>query len=185
MKGLKAMVRGGLDTQTMEALGTVPVPLPMPEVYLALERGTIDMATLNWEGSVAFKWFEVTKYRTELPIGLNASCLITAMNLDTWNSLPPDVQAIFTELSGVYLSKLLGQGMDKVQPVLVKNVIKKYDAKVGNPDFYYMPEDEFQRWVEAVTPIYEKWITDMEAKGLPGRAIFEDVQRLAKKYNKD
>ena len=64
-------------------------------------------------------------------------------------------------------------------------VIKEYDKKMGNPDFYYMPEDEFQRWVQAVTPLYEKWIADIEAKGLPGRAIFEDIQRLAAKYNKE
>ncbi len=184
MKGMKCMVRGGLDTETMVSLGVVPVPLPMPEVYLALERGTIDMAPLNWEGVQTFKWHEVTKYRTELPIGLNCSCLIVAMNLDTWSSLPPEVQQVFNELTGEPFSKMLGQGMDAEQGPRIE-MIKEYDKKVGNPEFYYMPDAEFQRWRQAVNHMYEDWIKDIESRGLPGRAIFEDLQSRAEKYNKE
>ncbi len=184
LKGMKTMCTGGIDVDILKALGAIPVPMPMPEVFMALERGTLDVGFLNWEGVVAFKWFEATKYRTELPKGLYSNSLIISMNWDTWNRLPPGVQEIFTELSGVYLSKLCGQAMDKPLDHVV-GIIKQYDEKMGNPGIYYMPEDEYQRWVAAVTPLYEKWKADVEAKGLPGRAIFEDIQRLAEKYAKE
>ncbi len=182
MKGQKCMVRGGIDAEAMSLLGAVPIPMPMPETYMALERGTIDIAPLNWEGVHTFKWYEVTKYRTELPIGLNTSFLIVGMNMETWNGLPPEVQGIIEELSGEYFSKLAGNAMDGEQGPRV-DIIKEHDKKVGNDEFYEVPEAEFQKWVQAASPLYESWIADIEKKGLPGRAIFEDLQRLAKKYN--
>ena len=62
--------------------------------------------------------------------------------------------------------------------------LKEYDKKVGNPEFYNLPEAELQRWMEAVNPIYEMWIAEMESLGLPGKAIFEDTRRLVEKYSK-
>lgn len=183
LKGIKAGAKGATESDIMKALGAVPVPMPMPEIYLGLERGTIDTANAAWQGVIAYKWYEVTKYRTELPKGLSSIHLLISMNLNSWNKLPPDVQKIFNELSGVYLSKLCGQVQDKAEAGFI-DILKKYDAKAGNPDFYYMPQDEFERWRQAVTPLYEKWMVDIEAKGLPGRAIFADVQRLTEKYGK-
>ena len=183
-KGQKCMVRGGTDSDTALALGAVPVPIPMPEVYMALERGTVDIGPLSWQGAFSFKWYEVTKYRTDLPIGLNTSILIMSMNMDTWNKLPPDVQKIFDEVTGPYLSKLAGQASDKGQQKFI-DMIKEYDAKAGNPDFYYLPNDEMARWKKAVTPVYDTWIKDVGSKGLPGQAIFDKVENLAEKYNKE
>jgi TRAP-type transport system periplasmic protein len=182
-KGLKLMVRGGTDSDMAIGLGAVPVPIPMPEVYMALERGTIDVGPLSWQGAYSFKWYEVTKYRTDLPIGLNTNVLIISMNMNTWNKLPPEDQKIFNELSGAYLSKMAGEASDKGQLPFIK-LIKEFDAKAGNPEFYSLPNDEMLRMKKAVAPVYEKWIKDIEAKGLPGKAIFDELERVADKYNK-
>ncbi len=183
-KGLKSMVRGGTDSDMMKALGAVPVQVTMPETYMALERGTVDMAALSWQGCFSFKWHEVTKYRTDLPIGLNTSLLIIAMNKNIWNGLPKDVQQIFTELSGPYLSKMAGQVSDKAQAKYTQ-MIKDYDAKAGNPPFYALPNDEYLKWKQAVNPLYEKWAADNEAKGRPGKSMLADIQKLADKNNKE
>ena len=181
-KGIKVNSVGGLDVRTIKALGASPVTLMMPEVYAALERGALDVGVLEWEGTFAFKWHEVTKYRTAFPKGLYITHIICSMNWDTWNRLPPEVQKIFEELSGTYMSKFAGEAFDEANTHLF-DVIMERDKKVGNPEPYYVPENEFQRWVKAATPVYEQWIADVEAKGLPARALFEDTQRLAKKYS--
>ena len=105
------------------------------------------------------------------------------MNWDAWNSLPPDVQKIFEELSGSYMTNLTGEAVDKAD-ISCRAGIEEYDKKVGNPEHYIVPEDEFQRWAEAVNPVYDMWIKRMEAKGLPGKAFLEDARRLAEKYSK-
>ncbi len=181
-KGLKVNSVGSLDARNVAALGASPVTMIMPEVYTALERGLLDIGILEWEGAFAFKWYEVTKYRTVLHKGLYITHIISNMNWNTWNNLPPDVQKIFEELSGPYMSKFSGETFDKANEHLFE-FIKEYDKKAGNPEPYYIPQDEYQRWVKAATPVYEEWIADMEAKGLPARATFEEVKRLTEKYS--
>jgi TRAP-type C4-dicarboxylate transport system substrate-binding protein len=182
-KGLKVMARGGTDAETIKLLGGVPVTLQMPETYQALEKGIVDVGPLNWEGAAAFKWYEVTKYRTQLPRGLLASTLAISMNWDTWNSLPPEVQEIIDDMTGRVLTEKCGSEMDKADAALFDERIKVYDEKVGNPELYMMPKDELQRWIEAVDTIYEKKIQDLEAKGFPGRSTFEKLLQLAEKYS--
>ncbi len=182
-KGLKVMARGGVNAEIMQALGGVPVTMAMPEVYMALERGLLDVAPMNWEGTVSFKWFEVTKYRTDLPKGLFITTLMCSMNWDTWNSLPPEVQKVFEDLSGRNMVQFVGNTIDNANVGLLE-VIKKRDQELGNPGIYVLPEAEFPEWVQAVTPVYEKWKAETEAQGLPAKALFEDILRLVDKYSK-
>jgi 23S rRNA A1618 N6-methylase RlmF len=60
--------------------------------------------------------------------------------------------------------------------------MKKYDAKVGNPPFYVLPDDEKQRWLEKVLPVRDQWVNEMEKKGLPGKAMLEDLIKFAAQF---
>jgi hypothetical protein len=31
-------------------------------------------------------------------------------------------------------------------------------------------------------PLIDKWLSDMEAKGIPARDVYEEIKRLAEKY---
>jgi TRAP-type C4-dicarboxylate transport system substrate-binding protein len=183
LKGMKANARSGTKAETQKALGLVPVAMVVPEAYTSLERGVLDIGALDWEGAFAFKWFEVTKYRTALPRGLYLTHLAVVMNKNTWNRLPKDVQKIFEELSGRYMAKFSGKAVDKASEHL-RELIEKHDKKVGNPPIYELPKGELERWTSAVQPVYDKWTAKMEAKGLPGKAILEDARRLVKKYSR-
>ena len=105
------------------------------------------------------------------------------MNLDTWNSLPTDIQKIFDDYSTVEKARDRGRVWDVKTVEALDNVIIPYDQEHGNPPIYTPPKEEKARWVEAVTPLYEEWIADREAKGLPARAFIDDLLKLAEKYN--
>jgi TRAP-type transport system periplasmic protein len=130
----------------------------------------------------SFKWYEVTKCRTNFPTGIWTSPLMTSINWNVWNKLPPDVQKIFNDLSGVSMSKIAGQARDKADDKFY-GLITAYDKKAGNPEIYTIPDSEYQRWVKATAPVLDKWMADMEAKGLPAKAIIEDQRSLIKKYS--
>lgn len=183
LKGLKTRSGLALTTEVVEALGGFALDIQMLEIYQALERGLLDYISKDWEACMAFKWFEVTKYRTILPMGLWSDFLVTSMNWDSWNSLPKDVQKIFEELNGRFMTELIANKFDEEDHKL-RGVIKGIDKKMRKADFYFVPDGEFQRWKDAVKPVYEKWVKDMEAKGLPGREILEDARKLAEKYSK-
>jgi len=61
-------------------------------------------------------------------------------------------------------------------------VLQAYDKEKGNPDIYYLPDEERQRWVEAVTPLHDEWAEEMEGKGLPGKAVLEDLKAWVAQY---
>ncbi len=181
-KGLRTWAEGKYGVAQTEAFGAVAIDVPITDVYISLERGGLDYITKDWEAHMAFKWFEVTKYRTEIPRGFQSGFLVSAMNWDSWNRLPPDVQKIFDELNGRFMTEFTAKNFDKATAEL-RGVITGMDKEKGYPPVYELPEDEFQRWVEAVQPVYDLWIKDKEAQGLPAQAVFDDVQQLADKYS--
>ena len=78
----------------IKALGGVPVVMPMGDVYSALEKGVVDGACAPANVLLATKHFEVAKYRVEPRFGLLVSLI--GMNLDRWNKLAKDQQAMLT-----------------------------------------------------------------------------------------
>ena len=66
LKGMKIAARPGVTSETVKALGAVPVGMGVPDTYAALQSGVLDGGIINWEAQNSFKWYEVTKYRTSI-----------------------------------------------------------------------------------------------------------------------
>jgi len=66
------------------------------ELYLAMQRGTIDgMLTTTcsvWDR----KLYEVARYYTHIPIGDVTSLPVVLVNLNKWKDLPADYQGVMT-----------------------------------------------------------------------------------------
>ena len=55
--------------------------------------------------------------------------------------------------------------------------------KIGESGiFYWLPEEERQMWMEAVTPVWDEWVQEMEGKGLPGRDALDDLMAWVAQY---
>jgi TRAP-type C4-dicarboxylate transport system substrate-binding protein len=95
LEGLKVRVPP-LTRFFVEEIGAEPVTLPPGEIYLALERGTVDGFTWPiFDGFTNFGWQEVSKYVILHPLYRDGTSI--NMNLEKWNGLPPDVQEIVLE----------------------------------------------------------------------------------------
>ncbi len=185
VKGMKIAVRAGVTSETVTALGGVPVGIGVPDTYAALQSGVLDGGIINWEAQDSRKWYEVTKYRTGTPVCLFTDPLVISISWSTWNKLPTEVQKIFesTDVYGVTGSQKAGKDFDEYGMKALEK-IKAYDQKTGNPEVYTVSKDDFQRWTAAVTPLYNAWIKNVAAKGVPGQAIFDDLQAILKTYIK-
>jgi TRAP-type C4-dicarboxylate transport system substrate-binding protein len=90
-KGLK--IRGtGSQSPGIQALGAEPINMTMGEAYEAATKGLIDAILSPAETLKAWKFNEVFPYSTMIP-GLYFGVQTYVMNLDKYNSLPPDLQA--------------------------------------------------------------------------------------------
>ncbi len=176
LKGKKIRT-SGTEGDTIAALGGVPTGLLITEVYLALQKGVLDGASLGLSGLKAFKLSEVAHYLTYWDgSSIRVAPWIVPMNLAKWNSLPSDIQKIISELSvdGTWFAPFAG-------PIYTRWAEEgKTMAKEQGWEFYKLPPEELQRWMEKVKPMKEKWISDLEAKGLPGRKFIDRLVELSK-----
>ncbi len=76
----------------IKALGASPMMIPPPELYTALQRKVVDGYMWLEVGSVSFGWNEVTHYMIQ-PTVFRGEATV-AVNLDKFNQLPRDLQAV-------------------------------------------------------------------------------------------
>jgi len=82
----------------MLALGIKPVTMPGGEIYIALERGTVD--GFGWPiygGFVEMGFPEVVKYCIDHPF--YRGDIVLQMNLDSYNELPKHLQDLIQEVA--------------------------------------------------------------------------------------
>jgi len=183
LQGLKMAVVTGWEAKSVAALGITPVSMPPTEMYTALERGVVDAASGDFNQAFIWKFYELTKYRTDnVDITVRVSPVI--MNLNTYNKFPEDIKKIFDQVTdGLRWSKQTGQAYDAFLANSIK-VIKDYDQKAGNPGIYTLPDDERAKWLAKVSPVRDEWVKEMSAKGVDGQAILKDLQSFAAQYIK-
>lgn len=76
----------------LNAAGVTPVDIPSGEVYTALERGTVD--AIAWTStSMSDQGFQ-NFVRVRIDPGVLGLVMTLQMNLDRWQSLPPNVQTL-------------------------------------------------------------------------------------------
>ena len=96
MRGLKIRTQPSkVFADTVNALGSVAVPLGWAEVITAAQQGVIDGADLPVVNMVPLRAFEVSKYYSLT--GHNYGATLVAMNLQMWNDLRPEQQKLLLD----------------------------------------------------------------------------------------
>jgi TRAP-type C4-dicarboxylate transport system substrate-binding protein len=157
LKGLTIRAPG-ICGDVIKALGGVPAPTPMPEVYEAISKGVIDGESSNFETLKTFRFAEVVKYSTSCWQITNPYPFYVAMNKDSYKKLPADIKEIFDTLVGEY----------KEQFLLMWNAVdyagKEYGVEKG-VEFIDLPPSEMARWKAAMEPVINNYVKTMVGKG--------------------
>ena len=96
LAGKKIRGSGRMTSLFLEALGAEGITLAFSEVPGALERGVIDCAVTGAGSGYASGWHESSTHLVNLPLG-GWDPVITAVNLDKWESLDPAVQTFLSD----------------------------------------------------------------------------------------
>lgn len=174
IKGKKIRVVGDGQTEMIKALGATPLPISSPDIYQSVEKGVVEGYAIGWEGISSFKLQEVTDYFLDADFYVGAFWLV--MNKQKWESLPPDIQEVFNDACGMAGSELFGKAWDLGE----QNGIDA--AKDKGAEIVTLSADEAKKWQELAQPIQDKWASNLEAKGIPGKAILEKMKSIIAKY---
>ncbi|MEO9684543.1 MAG: TRAP transporter substrate-binding protein [Tateyamaria sp.] len=95
LEGLKIRASGRMTAKLLEALGAESVSVSFGEVPGALQTGTVDCAVTGAGSGYSAGWWEVSTHLMPIPLG-GWDSVVTAINLDKWNSLDADTQALIS-----------------------------------------------------------------------------------------
>lgn len=96
LKGLKVRASGRMTAKLLEALGAEGVNVSFSEVPGALQKGVVDCAVTGAGSGYSAGWWEVSTHLLPIPLG-GWDSVVTAINMDKWNSLDADTQALITD----------------------------------------------------------------------------------------
>ena len=158
----------GLSAKIVSSLGGVPVSMSQGETYEALQRGVADATFCPIETLKGWKQGEVIDYVIDTrAIGYTTSMFVV-MNKDKWNSLPPDIQKIFDEVNEEWIDRH-GYAWD-----IIDEEGEEYVKSLGRT-FISLSSEQERKFVQAVKPVLEEYVSEVEAKGLPGRDFLDDI----------
>lgn len=179
LKGLKFGIAGGGGPTGiwMENLGIVPVAISFEDFYVSLERGLIDGHISDFGPQFAQGTLELCPYKADMGSALSIGYHPIIMNPDSFHSLPPDVQKIFKDRElWEFFTKTL-QAEEEGQSIAGYARTKE----LGHT-YVTLSEADKELLFEAAVPVHEAWIADVEAKGKPGREVYDEMMRIRDKY---
>jgi len=176
MRGLKIRSTG-LSANIVEALGGAPVAMPQGDTYEALQKGVVEGTFSPIETLKGWRQAEVIDYTTQCTGIGYTTAMFVVMNLDKWKSLPKELQKIVEEVSGEWVD-VHGEAWDKSD-----DEGREYTLGQGN-EIIELSEEENKRWVAAVQPIIDDYITTTGEKGLPAEKAVKVIKELIGTYSK-
>ncbi|MEO1909179.1 MAG: TRAP transporter substrate-binding protein [Paracoccus sp. (in: a-proteobacteria)] len=164
LEGMKFRVmQNDVFVDMMSALGANATPMPYGEVYSSIQTGVIDGAENNFPSYDSSGHAEVAKYFT-LDEHLMVPELV-AMSKASWDKLSPEDQEIIREAA---------RNSATVQRELWAEQEKASQEKVKAAGAEIITEIDKTPFIEAMAPVYEKYVTTPEAQDLVKR--IQDTQ---------
>jgi TRAP-type C4-dicarboxylate transport system substrate-binding protein len=177
LKGMKIRATGTV-AKIISALGGIPVAMPIGETYDALISGVAEGVMCPAESLKGWKLGEVTNFTTEdYPIAYTIGFFVV-MNKTKCNSISPGDQKIIEQINEEWIVKH-GEAWDEVD-----KEGRDFSKRLGHK---YIPlsKAEGKKWVKAVQPLFDEYMKEKTAKGLPAAEALkfceDQLQQLQEK----
>lgn len=163
--GLSLRSAGGIMGTTIQNLGASPTEVPPEDVVSSIERDVIDGLLLNEASVASYGLIDQVQY-----LATNASLTgfgsFMAISSDRFEGLPSDVQDAMVT-AGSEIAPEVGANVDE----LVEGY--RQDFRDAGADVYEIPDDEYQRWLDATQPAIDQWESDAQDAGKSTSPVLE------------
>ena len=173
-KGMRVRALGGTG-QAMEKIGAIPTSVPAPEVYTGIERGMFDAVAFPFSyAHGSYRVHEVSDWYTfNMAPGVN-HCL-TLHNIAAFEALPAEYRQLIEEAKAISYEKSIEAfkaADEKWIPLFDQNGLER---------ILYSDEVLAAFREIAAKPVWEEWVQDVTARGVPGQELLDFVMAEAKK----
>jgi C4-dicarboxylate-binding protein DctP len=152
----------------VEALGATPVTVAGPEVYMALQRGTLDIGLTDVSAALARHYYEIQKYGT---VSNDFSVTFMAfLNPNFWKSLSSEEQVALNTAALVAQARCLAKSETSARQSI--DELKKKGMQL-----HLQAPAEAQAWEKAMAPVLAYFV---ETTGPQGKKLVDMVQKIKK-----
>ena len=174
MEGMKIRIPTRTGAWVIEALGAQPIAMPVPEVPSALSKKVVDATLLPWEIIPPLKLQNQIDYFIEGHdrTRLGTTTFQVSMNQARWDGLPDDIKQAFRDASGRdWWSKVaeVWRGGDDFGIKMATDAGKTHIV---------LGENETQAFMDALAPVQQRWIDEVNGKGLDGAGLVARAKEL-------
>lgn len=178
LKGM-TVVANGQVANLARALGANAVSVPVEDLYETISKGTADAVFYGTVEGVTFGLTGEIKYIYQIPIGSVAG--MVAINQNTFNSLPEDLQAILTEAVSEQYPMILHEIFQVEGAGNTLQELIDAGAEIVEPS-----KEDYDKVVSiAKESVWSQWEKQMEKDGHDVGDLLENLQSLIKKYEGD
>ena len=167
LRGLKIRIPGRTTGWMVEAMGSTPIGAPISKIPEMLSKGIVDAVLIPFEVMAPLKVHELVDYHIILDDDhtgrLNTQVFVTAMNLESYNALPSDLQAVIDRNADEATARWVGQvWTDSEKPGA--------ELAAQSGEIISLPADEVAI-LEArlARPVADRWV---EVVGRRGSTVF-------------
>ena len=148
-RGLQLRGYGQIPAETIKDLGASPVTMSSGEVYMAIQRGTIDGQTSGTTAMYQRKIYEVAKYLT---MTNHAFCeFVLAMNNTSWEQLTEEQKQLVTQCAEETRDEIRQQTKEEDLKAMQK-------LKDSGMEVYTIPAEDIPLCQDATLDVRENFI---------------------------
>lgn len=168
LKGKKISAPGILG-QWMRAVGATPVDGALTTFYTDIQTGVSEGVLSLATGVLPAKIYEVAPYITKVNMGVVFSGGV-AINKDTWNKLPPEVQQAMREAGAEY-TRRHGEDLVTRHETAIKLIVERGAGQTPPVSVTPLPPAERAKWIAQTPDLAGEWIRNNSARGVPAQQL--------------
>ncbi|MEM1372757.1 MAG: TRAP transporter substrate-binding protein [Pseudomonadota bacterium] len=163
MDGAKVVPYAALTTPIIEAMGAVPVQMPVTEMYTGLSTGTIDGAYATYNNMTPpWNFWDVASHFT-VNVPVQHAVIFVVMNKERYMGLSDEHRAISDDLSGEAASMKLAESFDGAD---AKSLATMQDTSGKNYELVTVSAEERARMDAAVAEGMKAIFADYADRGI-------------------
>lgn len=161
---------GGTMDLVVSALGATPASLPAGEMYLALQRGTVD-GTISAFASV--KGYNIQEIAKSMSANGSFGTFVNILvcNQKKWDSLPKEIQEALDQ-AGRDITASAAAATDKSTEDL------KAEFTAAGMDIYDFAADELAEINRRLASVQDDWVKRLADRGLPADEVLSGYKTI-------
>ena len=173
LQGLKMRNAGGLMEHTVTTLGGIPVKMPAPEVYQALQRGTVDSVLFSFLSVESYDLNSVADYGTTgYSFGTPGDILF--MSETRFQSLTANQQKALVE-AGRKASVHWCSYVDTTESKYIE------EMRAAGLQIHTWTPEQVAELTDKTKSVADEWAKSLEGRGKPARVVLEAFTAALKK----